>query len=268
MAAGLGQSKIGLSIHNNWGRTHLSAGDDLRALQILDEGVQAATTRWPGDGMPEWLLANHGSVLHRLARYDEALISFDKAVAAAEGNNSRLLSLIRGRRAATYIELGNLSAAEQELTALLPKIGATIPHDERDAVAIRDARARLDTARGNLAAALSSYTENVRSLGEHPAIAAPLIQTLVARAEVYLRLHQPAQALADAQRALDLARDVRRPNAHSSFVGESLLMRARVQESLGQHAEARASAAEAVSHLAPTLGAQHPLTVSARSLAS
>jgi TolA-binding protein len=91
-----------------------------------------------------------------------------------------------------------------------------------------------------------------------------LIQSLVARANVNLQLSNSSAALADARRALELARAARHPNKYSSLVGESLLMLARVQESLGQHDEAHASAAEAISHLEATLGAQHPLTLRAR----
>jgi tetratricopeptide (TPR) repeat protein len=269
VAAGLNQSKIALEVYNNLGKTNLSAGDELRAMTLLDDGVQFAVARWPGETSPERLLGNRAAVLRRLARHDEALIAFNQAVAAGERNSKSIwLNESRAGRASVYVALGNPTAAEQELTALEPQLGTTIRRETPAAIAIREARAELDAARGDFAAALSSYSENVDVLSSRAVIVAPLIQTLVARANVYLRLGNPSAALADARGALELARKARRPSRFSSLEGESLLMLARAQETLGQHSEARASAGEAMPHLDATLGARHPLTLRSKSVAN
>jgi tetratricopeptide (TPR) repeat protein len=264
-AAGLNQSKIALEVYNNLGKTNLSAGDELRAMALFDDGLQFAVARWPGETAPERLLGNRAAVLRRLARHDEALIAFNQAVAAGERNSKSIwLNESRAGRASVYVALGDLTAAEQELTSLEPQLGTTIGRETPAAIAIREARAELDAARENFAAALSSYSENVDVLNSRAVIVAPLVQTLVARADVYLRLGNPSAALADARSAVELIHKARRPSRFSSLEGESLLMLARVQESLGQHSEARASAGEAMPHLDATLGGQHPLTLRAR----
>jgi tetratricopeptide (TPR) repeat protein len=146
----------------------------------------------------------------------------------------------------------------------VPQLGTTIPRDKPAAIAIREARAQLDAAHGNLPAALSNYGENIEVLSRPSLGPTPLIQTLVARAEVYLQFDRPSEALADVRRALDLARKSHRPQQYSSSIGESLLMLARVERRFGRQDEARASAAAALPHLDATLGAQHPLTLLAR----
>jgi hypothetical protein len=57
-----------------------------------------------------------------------------------------------------------------------------------------------------------------------------------------------------------LAREIALPGQPSYWVGLSLLQQADVEQALGHAARVRQLSAEALAHLTPTVGADHPLT--------
>ena len=69
---------------------------------------------------------------------------------------------------------------------------------------------------------------------------------------------------ADVARALEVARALQGDKPHSSLTGQSLLLEARIQATVGEDATARQTAKQAVAHLAETLAADHPDTRRAR----
>jgi hypothetical protein len=77
---------------------------------------------------------------------------------------------------------------------------------------------------------------------------------------VYLRQGDAEAAMADAQRALQMARALQGSRAHSSLTGLALLSVSQVHLHQGADAEARLAAAQALSHLSVVLGNEHPDT--------
>jgi hypothetical protein len=95
---------------------------------------------------------------------------------------------------------------------------------------------------------------------------APVARTLNARAEVRMRTGDVTAALADAERSLQIARVVQGESPRSSQTGLAYSMLARIHESRGDVAEARAAASAAIEHLQATLGGEHPETRLAREI--
>ena len=80
----------------------------------------------------------------------------------------------------------------------------------------------------------------------------------LARGEVFLRAGTPDTAMADATRALEVARSLQGGKPYSSLTGQSLLLEARIQEVRGDHAATRDMAGQALPNLVETLGEEHP----------
>ena len=80
------------------------------------------------------------------------------------------------------------------------------------------------------------------------------------RAEIHLGSGDTTAALADAERALLIARTLQSDNPHSSLTGLALSVLAQVHERRGEHAEAQTASQSAVAHLTATLGPDHPET--------
>jgi tetratricopeptide (TPR) repeat protein len=86
------------------------------------------------------------------------------------------------------------------------------------------------------------------------------------RSELELQLHQVAEAVADADRALRIAQSTILPGTFSSAMGRVYLALGRALREQGKLREARAAFASAFEQLGPTLGPDHPDTLSARDL--
>jgi len=131
---------------------------------------------------------------------------------------------------------------------------------------ILQAQARLDAARRRYPAALAGYTRVIEFFDGRDMTVAPLARALIARGEAHLEAGAFDPAMADARRALEVARSLQGDKPHSSYTGLALLLIARVQERLGERAAVRETTQEAMPNLAKTLGEQHPAFRIAREL--
>jgi serine/threonine-protein kinase len=258
---GRGQGPRVLSIRNNWGIASFAAGDNRRALEQYDEALRLAVSHAVGGEAPPYLLANRALALSSLARYDEALAAYGQAIESAEraGNQSARANNL-ANRAGTYVLMGDLDRAERELAGLTPEIGKSIPPDSVPAMSIVYIGARVAAARGRTADALAGYAKVIDFFDSRGMAIAPVARTLNARAEIHLQTGDVAAALADVERSLKIARATQGNSPRSSQTGLAYSLLARVHESRGEAAEARASAGTAVDHLRATLGPDHPET--------
>ena len=262
---GRSESPRVLSIRNNWGIARFAAGDNRRALEHYDEALRIAVHRSMDGVPPPYLLANRAMALSSLARYPEALAAYDQAIESAEraGNNIARINNL-ANRAGTYVLMGELSRAEQELASLLPEIDRTIPPDSVPGIAIMQVQARIAAARGRFPEALAGYSRVIDFFDHRAMVVAPVARMLIGRAEIHLNAGNMPLALADAERALQISRTVQSDNPHSSLTGMALVLLAHIYERRDEQAEARTAAQAAVVHLSATLGPDHPETGRAR----
>ena len=87
------------------------------------------------------------------------------------------------------------------------------------------------------------------------------------RSSALIAEHRYVEAAQHAQAALELARLSAIDPKSSSWIGESLVLRARAEAAAGRKA-APATAQEALSHLVANLDPAHPLIAQAREIAS
>jgi serine/threonine-protein kinase len=264
---GRGDSPSVFFLRNNWGAASISSGDVQRALEQYEAALRIATERSIGGEPPPYLLLNRASALSALARYDEALVAFQVALDAADKSGNAAVRIgSRAYRANTYLLMGEVARAEEELAAITPEIDKSVPADSVPAMTILQAQARLDAARGRYPEAVAGFTKVIAFFDGRDMTVAPLARALIARGDTQLQAGNTDAAMADARRALEISRKLQGDKPHSSYSGASLLLIARIQESLGDQAAARQSASEAASNLAPTLGAEHPDSLRARQL--
>jgi tetratricopeptide (TPR) repeat protein len=266
---GRGESPGAFFLRNNWGLASNASGDVRRALEQYDEAIRIAATRSIGGEPPPYLLLNRASALSALARYDEALAGYEVALEAAEKSGNAVIRVgTRAYRANTYMLMGDAARAEQELAAIAPEIGKAVPADSVPAMAFLLAEARVDAARARYPEAVAGITKIVEFFDGRQMKVASLARALIARGEVHLETGDLASAMADARRALDIARSLQGDKPHSSLTGQSLLLTARVHQGLHDLPAARAAAEEALPQLTGTLGAEHPDSRRARDHAS
>ena len=264
---GRGDSPGVFFLRNNWGAASIASGDVLRALEQYEEAIRIATERSIGGEPPPYLLLNRASALSALARYDEALKAYEVALASAAKTGNEIVRIgTLAYRANTYLLMGEVDRAERELAVIAPEIGKSVPADSVPAMVILQTQARLDGSRGRYADAVAGYTRVIEFFDGREMIVAPLARALIARGEVHLEAGAFDPALADARRALEVARSLQGDKPHSSYTGLALLLIARVQEGQGERSTARETAQEAMPNLTRTLGEQHPAYRIAREL--
>jgi tetratricopeptide (TPR) repeat protein len=264
---GRGESPSVFFLRNNWGAASNSAGDTRRALEQYDEALRIAVQRSIGGEPPPYLLLNRASALSSLARYPEALEAYRVAIeSATRAGNSVVRVGAIAYRAGTYLVMGDIGRAEQELADIAPEVGKSVPPDSVPAMIIMQVQARIHAARGRYPEAIAGLTKIVEFYDGRSMAVAPLVRALNFRAEAYLGQGNTDAALADTRRALEISRRLQGDKPWSSLTGLTLLSIAHIQESRGDHEAARAAAREAVPHLKETLGAEHPETQRAEQL--
>lgn len=122
-------------------------------------------------------------------------------------------------------------------------------------------RARIQAAEGDSSEAIALYSEIIARPGVERVM---LVRALTERADQYLKQGAVDLALADAQRDLQVARELQRDKQYSAYTGRALAVLARCQQARGEPVEARTNAREAAINLAKTLGDDHPDTQWAR----
>jgi hypothetical protein len=125
-------------------------------------------------------------------------------------------------------------------------------------------RARIDAAQGHFPEAIAAYSALIARPGIEKVT---LVRALAERADLYLGRGALDLALADAQRDLQVARELQLDKQYSAHTGRALAVLARCQEARAEKSAARSSAEQAAINLAKTLGDDHPDTQQARRLA-
>jgi len=246
-------------LRNNWGAASIASGDPLRALEQYDEALRIATERSIGGEPPPYLLLNRASALSALARYEEALPAFQVALDAAEKSSNATVRIgALAYRANTYLLMGDVDRAVKEIAAIAPEVGAAVLADSVPAMTILSVQARVAAARGRMPEAITGFTQVIAFFDGREMTVAPLVRALIGRGEAQLKAGDTGAATADAERALQVSRKLQGDKPYSSLTGMSLLLSSRIHETRGDHAAARAKAAEAAPQLIETLGPEHP----------
>jgi serine/threonine-protein kinase len=249
----------------DWGVVRNAMSDYRGALELYDRAIEITGRHGPS-GVPPGALANRAFCLEQLGRYDQALAGYERTLGASRANGfvaGEAYALVG--RASVLVSLGRADEAQQSLReADAPMLSLPAAHSARVRGAI--VQARIDLARGDLAAAARGYGDVIERLRAQKATTPPLVTAYRGRAEVRLRQGDAAGALADAQAALDMARALQGTNAHSDQTGLAWLTLARAQRANGADDKSLQALGSAHAELKQTLGDDHPETRAAAEL--
>ncbi len=270
--AGRMQSAAAMATLIGWGAANTNTGNPQRALGIWEQALDIAHRRAPTGDPPPVLLLNRAVILSTLGRFDEALDALDAAreVARRAGDTESLAGALN-TKADILRAQGNLDQAQALLDEAASDLRAgRIQPETPTSLRQKLFQGRVWAARSELAAANAAFTDVVDTYTRLGCCGGATSRALVARAEVSLAAHAYDAALADAQRALQLAQQAQGGAPFSNFTGAAWLTIARVRAAEQRPAEAREAYIRAAQHLTNTLGARHPdtLEAKARSLGS
>ena len=254
---------IGAWIHEfNEARDLLAGGRVLEAERL---GADLQATSHGGDS------ASHDLTLLR----GELLLALDRSAEAAQllrQAETTTPSSTQLRRALTEVEArlraGDATGARQLWSAWRPVAETALGAGDADTVGVLRAQALLAQAAGDRAAARELLRHAASVAVDADGSPTPQLRTIeVLQTEAALEgnVSPEAARLADAvlRRASAEAVDAR----SSAWVGEGLLLRARSAQARGELESTRASARTALPQLEENLGAAHPLTQLAHTLA-
>jgi serine/threonine protein kinase len=260
-AMGRDRTPLAIGIQNNWAIASLAAGDIKRALALYEQSARALRERDPDGALPAYLSANLARALELMGRPEQALEMYERARAeAVRGNrlDSKLFALLGSVSA--YCDLGDLERAAKALAEARAMMSGTVPAGSPPALAADTLQGRLALLRGELEEAERLFTATLADFEARKVSSGSVVMLRIWRSEVALRQTRTEEALAEAQRALDLARRLQAGIPWSSRTGLAQLALADALSQAGRTSEARTALVSATEHLRHALGEEHPLT--------
>lgn len=264
--SGRQQSNIAFTVFNNWGVLSISTGQPEEALRHFREAAEIAR-RFSPDGVPApFLLGNRGTTLYSLARYEEAKrdLALMRERASVDGS-ARQVTYADAVTAEIAIAEGDLRRAEEVLRPYDPGTGYvadTTPGGLR--ILLVTAKLRMEQGKYEQSRAL--FTQVIDGFVRGRTVVGGLARAYAERANLGLVDGHLDEALQDATRAVEVARQTRAGDKPSNALGLAALAQGRAHQARGDDAAAAASLEIAVENLSRTVGVDHPDARSARDL--
>jgi len=255
-----------LTVENNWGIALVSMGNPLEALARYDRALDIAERYAVKAQVPPYLISNRGHAFLLLARLDEAQESYERLLPIAErtGDANFVVSAYVGLAEVELVR-GKLEAAQSRIAEaeavvaakrLLPGT-APVRRLLTMKIALLIERGRLDEARRLVDEVLAEFERAQLKVGA-------LSISLRQRSLIHARQGRDAEAFADAERSLVVARETQGAKPHSLYAGAAWVALARLHEKAGRRAESRAAARDAREQLLGSVGESHPLSKEAQ----
>ena len=265
LLTGLGrdETQTAGTLFNNWGLSIHLLGNPLEAEKVYRRAIAISSSGSGEKSVSPMLLVNYSRVLRDLNRLREAASYAERGYArATEAGDQVVINQSLLMRGAIYRTAGNLNAAEQALTEVEPRLRRALPAGHTAFASLLSDRAMIAQQRGELRHALELSNESMlvaeTSLKRGGDGRDYLPMLLVRRSGIHLQLKHPADAVADAERALTLLLKAAVPGAFSGTLGRAYLALGRAQRDDGKQAQAQATLQRAAEHLEHTVGPDHP----------
>lgn len=258
-AVGAEECPMAVSVWNNWALADLAVGNPLRALDRLNRVCDISARRSPSGNPPIYAVLNRARVLGILDRAVEALSESERALALARASGSA--AGVLHSTVSRIDALRRQGRHEEALAGLLEvddRLTVGVSPDFPAMINLSRLRVIFDANAGRLAEALEGATEIIERVTRLGLRGGQMASAYTARADVHLQLRSPAAALADVERALQIARTAQSTLPFSADVGLALLHRAEAHLQTRNLSSAAADAESALVQLTPTLGESHP----------
>jgi eukaryotic-like serine/threonine-protein kinase len=259
---GRSEAITAVPVLNNWGIALLNSGRPLLALARFEEAAAISRRRSPKGQIPSYLIGNLANTQRALGRHEAALDGFRQMHAAVVqgGGNPASAAYALAYEAWCLLQLGQVAAAQSALDkahALHAGAAQALPPTAPARTALAMVQAQMHLVQGRWAEA-QVVLDDLLAASRAAQLRTNLpVQAYLVRAEASLRLQGPDAALADAEAALALAREMQHGLPHTSLLGQAWLAIAQLQQRAGRPGPAREAFVQALEHLVPTLGADH-----------
>ena len=264
-ALGRDETERAGTILNNWGLAVHILGHPLEAERLFRRAIAIGSADASERNVSPMLLNNLARVLSELARFPEARRYAERAYAEAKKAGDELVvSQALSVGFGIAIEEHDSARASAILEELGPRWKRMMPPTHIATAVLPMYEAMLASERGDHARAVAKADQAV-ALAEINDQGLDYLPTfLFRRARVDIRAGRFPQAEADARRALAMERKATADEQGSySGIGRAYVVLGRALAGEGRP-EARDAFTEALRHLEPALGADHPMTVEAR----
>ena len=255
-----------LTLLNNWGISVSALGHPREAEALYARAIQIASGIYANGDLPGYLTASHGHVLLSLARNEEAASAFQSSIEVARKNGDKL-TVLKSQMALALadIELDRLDDAERELATAKSQLSAMLPLGHFGWSVFNGYSARLAFARKNYDEALLLSNQTLAAQSKDGKFNAAAFPNVMVRTSILLAMQRPAEALADAQQALEILRRTAIGGA-SYRLGQCYLQIGKAQLALGNKTVARDALQQALLYIESTTMPQHPAAIKTREL--
>ncbi|MDE3010752.1 MAG: serine/threonine protein kinase [Pseudomonadota bacterium] len=260
-----GRTNSANTLRSNWAAMLVQAGSPRRALQLQQKVLANSAPATSSETASPRILYTAGGAALELGQFALAKTYFERAAPIAQASHDDLIAvLIHCKLAVTDLYLGAPDDAEHQYeraaaihSPALEQAGAL----SKSVLALT--RTTLDNHRREF--------EEAKALASRVVVtAAPMkpyvAQALTLRAEAETGLAQLDAALADANAAVALCRQLQGGLDASARTGAALLALAKAQLLQGHRDEARAAGQDAFEQLSRSVEATHPALLEARSI--
>lgn len=263
------RTTVAATVYNNWGTLKAYIGDYVNAEKLLRIAVELSAT-FAEDGTGSYVYAmNYANYAARLAMYDKANQYYAAALAGArkQGDPVSEAYVLLGQ-GAVLREKGQLEAAASVIAQAEQAANNKLPASHIAHVQIGFhkglttlAQTDYEAARRHLETAAAAYAKASSPQSNH-------VLATTGLSKLSLQQGNNESARQYANQAMTLANKLASGAKHSYWLGIATSALADVQWRDNQRTEARQSYALSAEHLAKTAGADHPLTVAAKRLAT
>ena len=251
-----------LTVRTNWATLVDVAGEPRRALDVYDQIAGLLHERDPGSPLPSFLLGDRAKALESLGRYAQAREVSQVELQLGTQNHDTI------RTAHALLGLASIaqrmqedSAAKQYLEQVRTVLSPSVPPGTPPWIALSLVQGRIDIDAGKPDAARAEFTPLLEKAAGQQAVAARL-----GMVEAELLTADMTAAAKDAQSALQAATALQGGFQYSNLTGLAWLLVGRVQQKLGDSAQAYKAFDAAVRHLSNTVDDGHASLVEARRL--
>jgi len=268
--SGKSRSRAAAMVHLSWASDSMEFGNPRRALEHTEIAIGINRELAPGVHESEVTLGNRARLLVQLGRFDEASEQFESAAArAAERGNFASQAAIALGRADIETALGQFDRARAHLADAEAALGnRSLPAGQTIGARYLLARATLAAAEDKGEDAATMFAEAAVAYEKLGCCNGPRALAMARRADVLAKDHHTNEALADAERALELAKTAQSSEPFSAYTGSALRAIGFAKEQAGERRQAGEAYALAATHFASTLGENNPQTLQAKEAAS